>query len=507
MHILERRFDAFGWGTMQEFRFSLRSLAIIALAAVLVGAVPAATSPAMVRLESERSLGDGRLAALLASPDEATAARAALAIGRTKLEAGVPLLEGHLSDRRDAVRAMSIYGLGLIGVGSDATAISTAAQNDPSGAVQIAAIDAIGRYEESKHLDAGRETPVALALIAVMDSVGRLRPEVRGRAAIALGFFAGSAGETIAPQLAATFAADRDPGVRERIMWTIFRYYAAQVPVATLRSALEDQDEIVRIEAVRACGKLKGATLIADLQPLLNDPSWRVQEQAAESIRLLQGGKLIDHWTAIPAFVHAPAPQRDQFVSLPALPRTSPAPGAPRADDAPPSLPVLPQTARDMLGPAHGPHPRLRIVTTQGNIYVALYPEWAPLTVTNFLNMMNRGFLDDNPWFRIVPDFVVQTGEQDAKNAPGPGYTIPAEENPLEQNSYVISMGLNYDDKTNTPLRDSAGSEYYITLSPQYHLDNAFTVFGAMTSGFDVLGRLTESDKVIRVERVADVTL
>ena len=86
-------------------------------------------------------------------------------------------------------------------------------------------------------------------------------------------------------------------------------------------------------------------------------------------------------------------------------------------------------------------------MTTQGNIYVALYPEWAPLTVTNFLNLMNRGFYDNNPWFRIVPDFVVQTGEQDAKNTPGPGYTIPAEENPLEQNSYVISMGLDYNDR------------------------------------------------------------
>jgi cyclophilin family peptidyl-prolyl cis-trans isomerase len=68
-------------------------------------------------------------------------------------------------------------------------------------------------------------------------------------------------------------------------------------------------------------------------------------------------------------------------------------------------------------------------------------------------------------------------------------------------------MGLNYDPKTNTPLRDSAGSEYYITLSPQYHLNNDFTVFGTVTSGFDVLGRLVESDKVVRVERISDVTL
>jgi peptidyl-prolyl cis-trans isomerase B (cyclophilin B) len=507
VHILERRFDAFGWGTMQESKYSLRSLAIIALAAVLVGAVPTATNTLIVRYESQRSLGDGALAALLASPDEATAARAALAIGRTKLAAGVPLLEGHLSDPRDAVRAFSMYGLGLIGQGSDAAALILALGRDRSGPARIAAIDALGRYEQGKTFDADLEGRARLALITVLGSK-TVAPEVRGRAAIALGFFAGSPADLfISSRLTTAIQEDGDPSVRERAMWTIFRYYAAITPIAFLRAGLSDSDEVVRIEAVRAYGKLKDAALVADLQPLLNDPSWRVQEQAAESIRVLQGGKLTDHWTAIPAFVHTPPPQADAFSSLPAFPRTAPAPGAPRPDDALPSLPLLPQTARDMLGPAHGPHPRLRIVTTQGNIYVALYPEWAPLTVANFLNMMNRGFLDNNPWFRIVPDFVVQTGEQDAKNAPGPGYTIPAEENPLEQNSYVISMGLNYDDRTNTPLRDSAGSEYYITLSPQYHLDNAFTVFGAMTSGFDVLGRLTESDKVIRVERVPDVTL
>jgi peptidyl-prolyl cis-trans isomerase B (cyclophilin B) len=493
---------------MQESKYSLRSLAIITLAAVLVGAVPAATNTLIVRYESQRSLGDGALAALLASPDEATAARAALAIGRTKLAAGVPLLEGHLTDRRDAVRALSIYGLGLIGLGSDAAEITGVPRNDPSGAVQIAALDAIGRYEEAHKLDSTTESVAALQVVSAA-TWDRFTADVRGHAAIVLALFADSpSGEMIASRLQKAFSTETAPNVRERIMWTVFRRYATKAPIAFLRAGLSDSDEVVRIEAVRAYGKLKDAALVADLQPLLNDPSWRVQEQAAESIRVLQGGKLTEHWTAIPSFVHTPARQPDPFASLGTLPFSGVlVPGSPRPDGVPASLPLLPQTARDMLGPAHGPHPRLRIVTTQGNIYVALYPEWASLTVANFLNMMNRGFLDNNPWFRIVPDFVVQTGEQDAKNAPGPGYTIPAEENPLEQNSYVISMGLNYDDKTNTPLRDSAGSEYYITLSPQYHLDNAFTVFGAMTSGFDVLGRLTESDKVIRVERVPDVNL
>jgi peptidyl-prolyl cis-trans isomerase B (cyclophilin B) len=472
---------------------------------VFLGAIPANTAVEIVRLESQRTLGEGRLGALLSSTDDATAARAALAIGRTKLEAGVPLLEAHLRDRRDAVRAFSVYGLGLIGQGNDRSAI-VAATEDPSGAVVIAAFDAIGRYEDAKKLPGDAEHNAAGATMRGL--VAASTPEVRGKAAITLSFFAdGPEGDAAAAVLQRAFAKETDPGVRERIMWSVFRRYATKVPVAFLQNALRDNDEIVRIGAVRAYGKLKDPNLVADLQPLLNDPSWRVQEQTAESIRVLQGGQLTQHWTAIPPSVHTPAPVADRFASLPAMPRAIPAPGPPHAEDMPSPLPLLPQTARDMLGPAHGLHPRLRIVTTQGNIYVALYPEWAPLTVTNFLNMMNRGFLDNNPWFRIVPDFVVQTGEQDAKNAPGPGYSIPAEENPLEQDSFIISMGLNYDDKLNTPIRDSAGSEYYITLSPQYHLDNAFTVFGTMTSGFDVLGRLSESDKVIRIERIADIEL
>jgi peptidyl-prolyl cis-trans isomerase B (cyclophilin B) len=480
---------------------------IVASALMFLGAIPANTAVEIVHLESLRSLGGGRLAALLASPDEGTAARAALAIGRARLLAGVPLLEAHTSDRRDAVRAFSVYGLGLVGRGSDARVIIGMAGSDPSGAVRVAALDALGRYEDAQQLHGRTETAAALRLISVMD-LGRLSPVVRGRAAIELAAFAdGPAGQTIAPRLTAAFENERDPGVRQRIMWTIFRRYATKVPVAFLRSGLSDSDEIVRIEAVRAYGKLKNPRLVVDLKPLLDDPSWRVQEQTAESIRVSEGGQLTQHWKAIPSFVHTPAPVPDPLAALRALPRTSPVPGAPRASDIITSPQLDPTTAEAMTSPAHGPHPRLRIVTTQGNIYVVLYPEWAPLTVTNFLNLMNRGFLDNNPWFRIVPDFVVQTGEQNAVKAPGPGYSIPAEENPLEQNSFIISMGLNYNSKTNTPIRDSAGSEYYITLSPQYHLNHAFTVFGAMSGGFDVLGRLTESDKVIRIERIADVDL
>jgi peptidyl-prolyl cis-trans isomerase B (cyclophilin B) len=464
----------------------------------------------LLQFESQRSLGDGALGRYLASPDASLAQRAALAIGRTRLPAGVALLEAHLGDPRPGVRAASIYGLGLIGLGTGAAAMAEGLGNDASGAVRVAELDALGRYEVAGRLNASDEALAAAAVRAALGSDPD--PLVRGRAAIALGFFAaGTQAEPCVEALAAATNA-KDAGVRVRAMWTLFRYYAIRVPREVLRKGLHDPDEVVRIEAVRAYGRLKNPDAIPDVKPLLSDPSWRVQEQASEAIIALKGASAsasyaTTSWTAIPSFVHIPERRPDSLAHFAPLPRPSTTPAAPNAQDAELGMPLVLQTAAQMLGPAKGPHPRLRIVTTQGNIYVMLYPEWAPMTVANFLNLTNAGFYDDNRWFRIVPDFVVQTGEKDDKNAPGPGYTIPAEENPLEQNSYVISMGLNYDDKTNTPLRDSAGSEYYITLSPQYHLDNDFTVFGAVTSGFDVLGRLVESDRVIRIERIADATL
>jgi peptidyl-prolyl cis-trans isomerase B (cyclophilin B) len=493
--------------------FSYRSFLPFAAFAAGVGLCSAAGLPrpgpqAILRLEQARSLGGGQLAAFLASPDERIAARAALAIGRTKQVAGVPLLEGHLGDPRDAVRAMSVYALGVIGLGSDAAVVTKLARTDRSGAVRIAALDALGRYEAAGRLGVLQERAAARAIASAL--LHDRSPLVRGRAAIALFAFArGPSAAAAAAALHSSLVHDRSDVVRERAMWAVYRGYAKRVPRSLIAAGLRDRDETVRIEAVRAVGMLGDPSAIALARPLLNDPSWRVQEQAAESIRVLQGKGLTQHLTATPAFVHLPPRKSDPFAALPALPRqreTGKA-AAPSANAAILDPTIDPTTAAGMLSPAHGPHPRLRIVTTKGNIYVVLYPEWAPLTVENFLNLTNRGFFDRNPWFRIVPDFVVQTGEKDAKRAPGPGYTIGAEENPLEQNAYVISMGLDYNDKTNTPIRDSAGSEYYITLSPQYHLDNDFTVFGAVTSGFDVLARLNEKDEVIRVDRIADATL
>ncbi len=482
--------------------------ALLAGASILLSANTASAANPYVqieRLEAARSLGNGTLAALLHGRDRRVAIRAALAIGRTKSPAGVALLTRHASDPDMGLRAISIYGLGLIGGIGAAQPVLNSLLHDRSGAVQVAALDATDRLETAHMLavtqerQAGRRVRELLGLGDVI---------VRARAATTLEAFHGSPfAQAVIASLARAYAREPDSYVRWHIVWTLFRAYAQRAPMETLQSALQDHSEVVRIEAVRALGRRGDKGVIAWLQPLTADPSWRVQEQTLESIKVLQGGSLTAHWKAIPPEIHAPAPQPDRFASLQALPRavSSVRPQKPSADaiDATPA--IDPATIALMTGPAKGPHPRVRLVTTQGNIYVELFPEWAPLTVENFLNLTATGYYDNNPWFRIVPDFVVQTGDPTGNGNGDAGYTIPAEENPIEQNSYVISMGMNYTDPPNAhAIRDSAGTQFYITLSPQLHLDRDFTVFGRVIGGTDVLGRLIESDKIIRAERIAD---
>lgn len=484
-------------------------LTLVLAAGGLAGAVSAQTSvfSQMTALESKRSLGEGQLALFLASPDETVAVRAALAIGRTKQNAGAQLLAAHLEDSRVAVRAMSVYGLGLIADSGQAAGV-VAAASDSEGAVRVAAVDAIARYMAAHALSATEQSEAQTALERALseddDSV------IRARAATALVEFRdGASAQEAASSLTKAFQGDPDAGVRWHAMWCIYRGYALRVNRHVVERALQDRNELVRIEAVRAMARYKDASLVRLVKPLLNDPSWRVGEQAGETIRALTGKSPTEHLKAIPSYIHVPPSQPDPLASLPAPPRThgGQKQSPPSVDDADFHVKLDPSTVARFTGPAAGPHPRVRIVTTKGNLYVVLYPEWAPLTVANFLNLADRGYYDGNRWFRIVPDFVVQTGDPNDNGEGDAGYTIGAEENPLEQHSYVISMGLNYDDKTNTPIRDSAGTQYYVTLSPQLHLDRDFTVYGEVTGGIDVLGRLVESDRVVKIERIEDAVL
>ncbi|MFZ5948418.1 MAG: peptidylprolyl isomerase [Stygiobacter sp.] len=141
---------------------------------------------------------------------------------------------------------------------------------------------------------------------------------------------------------------------------------------------------------------------------------------------------------------------------------------------------------------------RALIVTTKGTIELKLYPQFAPKTVNNFVFLANEGFYDGVTFHRVIEDFVIQGGDPTGTGRGGPGYRFEDEvkNNPLKHERGVISMA-NAGPNTN-------GSQFFITHSPQTHLNGKHTVFGKVINGLDVVDSIQQGDKMIEVKIVVE---
>lgn len=132
------------------------------------------------------------------------------------------------------------------------------------------------------------------------------------------------------------------------------------------------------------------------------------------------------------------------------------------------------------------------IETERGNFIVEFYPQDAPQTVVNFVNLANKGFYNGLTFHRVEPGFVVQGGDPKGTGEGGPGYTIPAEFNKQKHLRGTLAMA-----RTNDP--NSAGSQFYICLSPQPSLDNSYTVFGQVVKGMENVDKIKKGDHMLKV--------
>ncbi len=117
--------------------------------------------------------------------------------------------------------------------------------------------------------------------------------------------------------------------------------------------------------------------------------------------------------------------------------------------------------------------------TSKGVINIELYPQQAPVTVSNFVNLANRGYYDGLSFHRVIPDFMVQGGCPQGSGTGGPGYQFEDECHPDKKHDRpgVLSMA-NAGPSTN-------GSQFFITHVETPHLDGRHTVFGAIVSAQD----------------------
>lgn len=151
------------------------------------------------------------------------------------------------------------------------------------------------------------------------------------------------------------------------------------------------------------------------------------------------------------------------------------------------------------------------INTSKGPIAVVFYPKDAPETVASFIKLSKSGFYDGLKFHRVIPGFVAQGGDPQTKGemgkdwtadpseamtkkipmagTGGPGFNLKAEFNSQKHIAGTLSMAR-------SAAPDSAGSQFYICLAPQPHLDGSYTVFGQVTEGMDNVLKLGVGDTI-----------
>ena len=137
-------------------------------------------------------------------------------------------------------------------------------------------------------------------------------------------------------------------------------------------------------------------------------------------------------------------------------------------------------------------NPYAKIKTSKGEFEMELYFDAAPLTVMNFIRLAEMGFYNNLLFHRVIPDFVAQGGDPRGDGWGGPGYSIRCEYSVEPYKRGTVGMA--------TSGKDTGGSQFFVTLSPQPHLESRYTVFGQVIYGMDIVDMLVVGDKIEKIE-------
>jgi cyclophilin family peptidyl-prolyl cis-trans isomerase/HEAT repeat protein len=436
--------------------FAARGLGVLKHApavAALVTVAGNAADPLPVRTQAVRALG------LIGDPAAAPALRAIIvqpkvdpnlqleavtALGALKLRSSTDLFVDLASAPWPPVRAAALGGLARADGDTFISAIS-ALDADAHWSVRASLAATLGEL--------GRDRGDARLLDMLRDADQRVIPAVlTALARTALP----NAGRVLEDRLRSDDAVVRTAAANGLAQLKA----ASAVPALAAAVALADKDStyLARAAALAAIAALDPAAARAPLSAALADKDWAVRLRAAELMRGIDASA-------------------DVSTIRPAPPRYSTEPPLAALAQLPPYSPVA------------------YVETDKGVIQIELAVADAPRTVANFVALARRGFFNGLTWHRVVPDFVVQAGDPRGDGEGGPGYTIRDEVNERPYLRGTVGMALDW--------ADTGGSQFFITHSPQPHLDARYTVFGHVVAGMDVVDRIAQWD-AIRSVRVWD---
>ena len=430
--------------------FAARGLGVLketSAVTALIGLVDTPKTPMEVVVSAVRALatiGDRRavpplvkLASDAADPN--VKLQAVTALGTLKAAEGLPVVQDYLTDSWPTMRAAALRAAASIDLDNFVLVLS-GMEPDRDWTVRAALADVLGTMGPQ--------------------AIDRMRSMVR----------------------------DEDRRVVPSVLTALARVKAPDAGTLAI-AQLKEPDYVVRATAARIVGELKPAAGIEALRDAwtLAGADATIDARAAILSALAEYGAD----AALPVLKEA-VTDKDWAVRVHVatlLAKLDPAGDYQAAIRPAPGQPPSPYENADLIGPAYSPH--VFIETGKGIIELELAVLDAPQTSWSFMSLARKGFFNGLQIHRVVSNFVVQDGDPRGDGEGGPGYTIRDELNERPYLRGTVGMALSW--------KDTGGSQFFITHSPQPHLDARYTAFGRVVNGMDVVDRIQQGDTIQRV--------
>ncbi len=252
-----------------------------------------------------------------------------------------------------------------------------------------------------------------------------------------------------------------------------------------VRGYVSSKDAVLSAAAAAALGELKdvasGEAVLRRAEAAAAEP-----EQAdawADALVALKpdGGQALLHRWLSAAHPHLRHAAEKALTTLEGKAVWGPGTGP----DAPLGFPHAPDVSLDVAW---------RLPTARGVVVIQPAVDAAPETVAQLTRLARAGYFQGLTFHRVVPDFVVQGGDPRGDGEGGPGFTLPCEVSPLRYRRGTVGMALSG--------KDTGGSQLFIALSPQPHLEGRYTIVGEVVSGMEALDGVLEGDSMGTLDAV-----
>ncbi len=443
-----------------------------------------------------------KLELLTSDGNTLTRAYAMTALGRIGAKESMPVIVRALGDINPWVRTNALIAAGRLAT-KDASVLAPAElprilalSDDPDPGTRASSIDILGWY--------GRTNETARRRLLDISSNGSMWERELAAGAIAKHF--GDTDPELIPadltpwakvrvleaaaqlkkngaMLRRRYANDPDLLVRENAVGTI-PDDAVDDEMDLIRTRLGDPDPIVRSSAIDRY------VLSKKELPELKQASLSSAEQQARTDQLNDARLAAIRGMTDEAYLRGLLKDNDPVVRRLAADVIEETLHKPRPQYTP--LPVTADYAQIVTW-SRQPH-TATIHMTRGDIEVALLPQDAPMTTWNFAQLAQKKYFESMTFMRVVPNFVIQGGDPRNDQNGGPGYAIRDEINLQKYTRGAVGMALSGP--------DTGGSQFFVTHSPQPHLDGGYTIFGRVSSGMNSVVDQTE-----RGDRVETITI